>query len=543
MSSATVTPPSPTGTKPHLPVAEIRPQPGKQERFLSSNADICFYGGAAGGGKTWGLLLEPLYHHKVPDFGAVIFRRTYPEIINKGGMWDESMKLYPAIGWTPNIGHCEWQYKLNAYQSTTIKFAHCQYDKNVENWKGAQIPFIGFDQVETFSHYIFWYLFSRNRSLCGVTPYLRATCNPVPSDDPVGGWVHQMIAWWLDCDCTYCAGLPPGESGYLTGNGTAREDRAGVKRWFIRQGDVLIWGNSREALLAKYPDTFCLLTEVQCAASRPDKMACQKDHAKSFTFISSKLQDNIKLMQADPGYLGRLKALPLVEQERLLGGNWKIRPEAGNVFNRAWFKIVEALPEGLSYVRYWDKAGTAEEDNPAAAFSAGVKMGRHPVTGLFYVAHVVRGQWNAGQRERVIQNTAKLDGPACTQWVEQEPGSGGKESAQSTVLNLAGFAVHVDKVTGDKLTRANPYAAQCFAGNVSVLLEEWTQAYIDELHNFDPLKKGYKDQVDASSGAFNKLALTGGPILFTSGGAVTVDGQTAVERAIQQRGAYFPGDR
>jgi len=68
----------------------IGPQPGPQELFLSTPADICIYGGAAGGGKSFGLLLEALRHIDNPQYGAVIFRRTYPEIMNKGGLWDES---------------------------------------------------------------------------------------------------------------------------------------------------------------------------------------------------------------------------------------------------------------------------------------------------------------------------------------------------------------------------------------------------------------------------------------------------------------------
>ena len=54
----------------------IRPQPGPQETFLASPADIAIYGGAAGGGKTWALLMEPLRHVHNPKFGAVFFRRT-----------------------------------------------------------------------------------------------------------------------------------------------------------------------------------------------------------------------------------------------------------------------------------------------------------------------------------------------------------------------------------------------------------------------------------------------------------------------------------
>lgn len=79
----------------------IKPQPGAQERFLSSHADIAIYGGAAGGGKSFALLLEPLRHIGNNDFGGVIFRRTSPQITNEGALWDEAGKLYPLVGGEP----------------------------------------------------------------------------------------------------------------------------------------------------------------------------------------------------------------------------------------------------------------------------------------------------------------------------------------------------------------------------------------------------------------------------------------------------------
>jgi predicted phage terminase large subunit-like protein len=325
----------------------------------------------------------------------------------------------------------------------------------------------------------------------------------------VGGWLHRLIQWWINPD-----------------TGTIIKERDGVIRWFVRDNEQIQWADSKVELLAKFPHV-------------------KPEHVLSFTFIEGKLEENVILAEKDPTYEAKLMALPKVERERLLHRNWNARPTAGNIFNRAWFKIVAAVPAGLRYVRYTDKAGTAEADNPAAAFTASVKMGRDDTTGIFYVTNVIRGQWSAHQREQVIKNTAILDGENCQQWVEQEPGSGGKESAQNTVMNLAGFDVHVDKVTGDKLTRANPYSAQVEAGNVCVLLDTWTEAYIDELHNFDPEAGGYKDQVDGSSGAFNKLALTGGPILFRSGTSIIGPPNAAnqLEQMVLKRGTFWPGDR
>ena len=76
---------------------ELRPQKGPQEKFLETKADIAIYGGAAGGGKSWGILFEPLRHQLNGKFGCVIFRRTSVQVRNEGGLWDESNNIYPLF--------------------------------------------------------------------------------------------------------------------------------------------------------------------------------------------------------------------------------------------------------------------------------------------------------------------------------------------------------------------------------------------------------------------------------------------------------------
>jgi len=120
--------------------------------------------------------------------------------------------------------------------------------------------------------------------------------------------------------------------------------------------------------------------------------------------------------------------------------------------------------------------------------------------------------WGSGARsieKTVIKQTAEAD--AClsvsvSTWTEQEPGSGGKESAESTVRNLAGYVVHSERVTGDKVTRAGPLAAQVEAGNVYLVKADWNDAFLNEMHRFDGTH-GFMDQVDAASGAFNKIVV------------------------------------
>src|SRR6202047_109090 len=93
------------------PSTTISAQPGPQTAFLQTAADMCIYGGAAGGGKTVGLILEPLrYASRVSGFTAVFFRRTTPQITNPGGLWDESLNFYPRLGGTPHLRMREWRW-------------------------------------------------------------------------------------------------------------------------------------------------------------------------------------------------------------------------------------------------------------------------------------------------------------------------------------------------------------------------------------------------------------------------------------------------
>jgi len=180
------------------------------------------------------------------------------------------------------------------------------------------------------------------------------------------------------------------------------------------------------------------------------------------------------------------------------------RPTApeGDMFKREWFQITDSVPFDSRRVRYWDKAGTQD----GGAFTCGVLLACDS-EGRFYIEDIVRGQWSAGKREAIIKQTAEIDGQTVAVWVEQEPGSGGKEQAESTIRNLAGFNVSADRVTGDKTTRAEPLAAQCQGNNVWLRKAGWNRGYLDRVTAFPG--GTFKDDVDATSGAFNKLAPVG----------------------------------
>jgi predicted phage terminase large subunit-like protein len=178
-------------------------------------------------------------------------------------------------------------------------------------------------------------------------------------------------------------------------------------------------------------------------------------------------------------------------------------PKDGKDFKVEKLRIVQSAPaKRTQTVRYWDKAGT----EGGGKYTAGVKFSKLE-DGSYLIENVVRGQWSTLRREQVIKDTAVADSITCSIYIEREPGSGGKESAENTVRNLAGFIIYIDPPGTSKELRAEPVAAQIEGGNVAMLAGPWNEAFIEELRHF-PFGT-YKDQVDALSGAFNKLTPTG----------------------------------
>ena len=176
-------------------------------------------------------------------------------------------------------------------------------------------------------------------------------------------------------------------------------------------------------------------------------------------------------------------------------------PPGGGMFKVANLEIITELPDPsliLKKIRYWDKAATKD----AGAYTAGVKM-LQVMGGRWIVEDVRRGQWSSEKREQIMQETAHMDGKDTIIWLEQEPGSGGKESAEGSIRGLAGFVVYKERPTGDKASRADSYSVQVNNGGVRLLKAPWNHSYLEE-HRFFPFGTT-KDMVDASSGCFNHL--------------------------------------
>jgi predicted phage terminase large subunit-like protein len=423
-------------------VVRIEPQPGPQTAILSTPADIAFYGGAAGGGKTWALLFEAARHVDTPNYYGAIFRREIAQITIQGGLWDESQKLYPMVGANPSISSRKWTFP----SGSTIRFEGCEQEIDKLKYQGAQFGFLGFDEVTHFTASQFWYLRSRCRSMTGIRPVVRATCNPDPHS-----WVKQIIQPWLD-------GLKqPGELA-----------------WYLRENDDL----------------------VEVPAGTPD--------AISITFIPAKVTDNQKLLSADPAYLANLKSLSLADRKALLEGSWEI-VSTGNIFKHEWWKYYNEQSEYVDVVRYWDFAATEATGKNDPDYTVGLKLGK-TADGFFDVLDVQRFRESPSETERRIVATAAADGKAVTQFFEQEPGSSGKIVVDHYIRTvLSGYPAKAVKKTGSKLEEAKPVSAATENGLVRLPSgAPWVLPFTNEAAMF-PSKTVHDDQVDALSGAFNQV--------------------------------------
>lgn len=424
----------------------IAPQPGPQWEFLASTADIAIAGGQYFGGKTFGLLLDPIRDAHDPGMRAVYFRRETPMITAPGGLWDEARGLYRKLGasFVTSPSH-----KVTFPSGATITFSHMQYETDRYNWDGAQIPLIYFDQLEQFTEKQFWHLaLARNRSSSGIVARVRASCNPLPDM-----WLSQLLQWWWDP-----------ETGY------AIPERSGVIRYFQRLDDKIFWGDSKEDLREQLGD----ITEAEFLPI-------------SLTFIPSGLEDNPIGVKMNPQYAARLNSLPLVERERGRKGNWKIQDITGDGLIRAelWQgKIIsrktwELMDKSqLTFARGWDPAGG---ESKSADYSAGVQVAVHR-DGRRFVVDVVRGKWSPKRRAEIMKAVLVADieisCPAYA-WKSRTP------DTNAAIMQALDYHIVLVSERGSKLERAKASVyPQTEAGNYYLVEASWNAAFILEAASF-----------------------------------------------------------
>lgn len=438
-----------------------------QEQFLTSDAKFTFYGGAAGAGKSFCLLMAFLKvcHH--PRTRGAIFRKTTKMISNAGGLFDEAVNMYKQVD--PKLKVRKQTLEIEFSSGALLKFGYLDGPQDKYNWQGAQLSWIGFDEIQQMTEDNVTYLISRLRSAYVDYPLqMYATGNP-----DYDSFIRHWVEFALDE-----RGIPIRKENYPT-------------RYFRKAGSKLHWTDTKEELEAIY-------------GSGP------KTGITSFKYIPGNIYDNPPLIEANPEYLSQLLTLDRVERERLLEGSWYARQEASGMFKRDWCSLVEHSDiEAKKRVRSWDIAFTEPSDqNKDPDWTRGVLMSKNEKTQMYTVEDVASIRGKPAKVEELIFSVAEHDGPGVLITIPQDPNAAAAAYARDLQARLAekGFTVRLVKPVKSKLTRFAPFSSVAQAKRVNVVNNpDWNKDYFDELEVFSGNRKDKDDQVDATSDAFLTL--------------------------------------
>ena len=273
--------------------AVIRPQVGPQEAFLACACDQAGFGGGAGSGKSMALTLGPIRWVDRPTFVAKLFRRTYPQL--EGSLLPETAKIYPRAGATYNASKHAWTFPSGA----RVQLSHLQHTNSIQDHYGQPYQYLGLDEFVTFEAEQVRMLGGWLRSAEGIPSRLRWASNPVEDDKH---WALALYAPWI-----YGA-LKPGS-----------EKLSHYKGILARAGEILF--------VAPGPNNSETFSRTKTGAAGE----------MSRTFFPALLSDNKILLEADPTYVGRLRATGETNAKRLLEGDWFARDSGGAMFEQAWW--------------------------------------------------------------------------------------------------------------------------------------------------------------------------------------------------------------
>lgn len=279
----------------------IKPQPGLQEKLVSSNLDVVFAGGSLGAGKTFGMILALAEPIKDPNFRAVFLRRNLAETKTAGGMFDDCKKTYAgSIKSAKESDNPRITFNSGAF----VEFTHISDEtpeKLLERIRGWQFSLIYMDEGTSFEWTTFRLLMSRNRSMAKWTGKMRLTCNPKKRH-----WLRTFLNDYI------------GPDGYIMPSWDGR-----VRYFYIKGKNVedVVWGDTKEEVYAK-----CKY-QIDEAVSVFNKKGGNTDYRaliKSFTFYLGSPAENKQMTGSNEGYLGSVAAMGEAEARANLLGNWNV---------------------------------------------------------------------------------------------------------------------------------------------------------------------------------------------------------------------------
>lgn len=491
----------------------FKPASAPQAKFIKSDADLIVYGGARGSGKTFTSLMRFLRWIHDDNFHAYVIRKSSTDMVGGGGAFDEAIKMF-----TQYDSRVEFTRKPMA-----IKFPHSSGHKRLT---GADFTFVGLDgdagkkalqgkqisacMVDEATHLtldeIEWIMsglrtLAKEKDGTPMKPSIWLTCNPDP-DSYILEWIKD---YYLYPENTFIDGVNVG--------GRPNPERNGDYRYFLRQGNDYVWGETYEELFDKYSHLYGVDEDTGESECRPMK----------FQFIGATIYDNPPLRKADPTYLQKLLGLSRVEKERMLYGSWFAREEDGGYWKRHWVtepeQLVEMPPEDqiVRRVRFFDLASTVpSESNRYPDWTAGVLIAKTR-DGQYIVEHVERFQKRAGEVENAVIDIVRKDREFYKgnykAYLPQDPASAGQIARKywSKLFAAQGIPIYFLKSNSQnsKLKVFEPFAACSENGLVDVLKDTWNSMYFNELESFDGKRSTSTkkdDMCDATANGFSILS-------------------------------------
>jgi predicted phage terminase large subunit-like protein len=444
------------------------PPSPRQQVFLGLEAEEALFGGAAGGGKSDALLMAALQYVDVPGYSAGLFRLSKPDMLKPDAILARANAwLLGTSAWW-DADESAWKFPTKGAPAT-IHFGYAQSPAEVEKrYQGAAFQFCGIDEAGQWREAAYRYLFSRLRRLKGmpVPIRMRATANP-------GGVGHEWIKRRF--------------IEYAKHLGTGSDVREDIKR----------------ARFSKVPLPDPPIYASPASSDAQEAARSVGREAEPSYFVPSFREDNVGL-DVD-AYAMQMARLDPVTRKQLGEGDWDAA-HGGNYFRPEWFKIVDEVPAGLTWLRSWDVAATEEEPGEDPDWSVGTKMAVERLANeerRVWVADVERFREDPGPTERRIKATAELDGKRVSVLIEQEPGSAGKASIWSAKTRvLFGYNVIGVRKTGPKEVYWKPLSSIASAGGVYLLRGPWNEAFIRELKDLPGV---HDDQADSVSQGFAHL--------------------------------------
>lgn len=472
----------------------IGPASPFQEKYLNSDAQILLVGGAAGSSKSYVGLMRHLRFVHDKNYRAYCIRKNSSAIMASGGLFWEAVGLYSQFD--PELKVKLKDQKVIFSSGAEISFSHYENDTAAKKYQGIQISNIFYDEVtHADNEEQLWWLWSRLRSNAKNIHSMWWSCNPDNSS-----WVLKYALPFLYPEGHKYAGRPD-------------PDKNGLVRYLLRINGELCWGDSREELIERYGDA--------------NLDYDNEDQVKPISFqgLFGTIDDNPPLRKSNKLYKSNLEALPTLDKERLLYGNWFARPENSSYYSRTTVPVLTNPPhqnEFSKIVRVYDFAGTLPHDgNRSPDYFASLKMGKLR-NGNYVILDVYRTRITFGDWEKQILDSAQRDGPEVEIILGEDPNPAAKASTILIARSIIehGYVVKTKRASQGKLDSFRPFAASAELGVVSIVKgccnDLWNKIVCDndffhkELEAFDGQRRsgemGHDDMADCASLAYMTLA-------------------------------------